>query len=135
MRDYELAVLLHPDLEIDQEKALSKIDKMIAELEGKVKARDDWGKRKLAYPVNKQSYGLYFFYIVSLKPTSVVELERYLKLSNEVLRFLVVKYEPPTESKPDKPAKTKSTEKTENKSRSSALAEADKKTANNKEDK
>ena len=132
MREYELAVLLHPDLEIDQAKALGKIDKMIAELKGKVISGDDWGKRKLAYPIARQQFGLYFFYILELEPAKVAELERYLKLSNEVLRYLVVKYEPVTQIEQDKPPKTK---KAEEPAKPVAKLKPTETTAKSKEDK
>ena len=61
MPEYELAVLLHPDLEIDQAKPLSKIEQLISSGDGTIVARDDWGKRKLAYPIKKQQYAIYYF--------------------------------------------------------------------------
>ena len=98
MREYELAVLLHPDLEIDQDKALAKLENIISDLNGKVINRDDWGKRKLAYAISKQQFALYFLYHLELDPSSVKELERNLQIAGEVIRYLVVKYEPPQET-------------------------------------
>jgi len=93
MQEYELAILLHPDLEIDQAKALGKVEDLIKTAEGKVLARDDWGKRKLAYPIKKQQFALYYFYHVSLPPEGINELERGLLIMGELLRHMIVKYQ------------------------------------------
>ncbi|MET0779200.1 MAG: 30S ribosomal protein S6, partial [Candidatus Saccharimonadales bacterium] len=53
MNGYEIAVLYHPDLEIDLEKATTKVEKIFTDNGGKVVNVDNWGKRKLAYPVKK----------------------------------------------------------------------------------
>lgn len=113
MNEYELAVILHPDLEIDLEAPLQRLEKLVASAGGNIIARDDWGKRKLAYPVKKQSFGLYFFYQLELSPESIADLERNLLISDELLRHLLVKALPPQEDAEDKPApKAKSEEKT-----------------------
>ncbi len=106
MTQYELAVILHPDLEIDLEKPLKKIEKFITESDGKVVNRDDWGKRKLAYPIKKQGFGLYFIYLLDLPPSAVNRLEKNLNIADEVIRHLLVKYvEPPVpEEKEEKEA-------------------------------
>jgi small subunit ribosomal protein S6 len=54
LNNYEIAVLYHPDLEIDLEKAESRVTKIVADNGGKITKTDNWGKRKLAYPINKQ---------------------------------------------------------------------------------
>ena len=48
---YELTVLLHPDLEIDLEKPLKKVEKIITDNGGKITKKDEWGKKRLAYPI------------------------------------------------------------------------------------
>lgn len=93
MNKYELAVLLHPDLEIDLEAPLARLDELLAKVKAKVGKRDDWGKRKLAYPINKQSFAVYVFYRLELDPAKVADLERGLRLNEEVIRFLVVSLE------------------------------------------
>lgn len=93
MNKYELAVLLHPDLEIDLEAPLARLDKLLAGVKAKVSKRDDWGKRKLAYPINKQSFAVYVFYRLEMSPAKVADLERGLRLNEEVMRFLVVSLE------------------------------------------
>ena len=56
MELYELVVLLHPDLEIDIDKPLKKLEKIISDQDGKIAKMDNWGKRKLAYPIQKGDY-------------------------------------------------------------------------------
>ena len=51
---YELAVLYHPDLEIDLEKAAEKVANIVKNNGGKIVSEDNWGKRKLAYKINVQ---------------------------------------------------------------------------------
>ncbi len=89
MRQYELVVLLHPDLEIDLDKPLKTIEKTVKELGGKVQAVDVWGKRKLAYPINKEDFAVYAYYEIELPPSEVARLERALNISEEVIRYLV----------------------------------------------
>lgn len=112
MAQYELAVILHPDLEIDLEKPVNKVEKFITELEGEVISRDDWGKRKLAYPIKKQSFGLYFIYLIELPTGAVNRLEKNLNITDEVIRHLLVKYvEPPVaEEKEEKASKAQASE-------------------------
>lgn len=90
MRLYEVAVVLHPDLEIDLENTSAKIEKIIEGAKGKIVKRDNWGKRKLAYKINKQDWGIYIFYQVELEPQAVVKIENTLRITEEVMRYLVV---------------------------------------------
>lgn len=91
MNEYELVVLLHPDLEIDIDTPVSKIEKLIGNADGKISKRDNWGKKRLAYPVKKQQFGLYVYFELELDPEKVRKLESSLLITEEVLRFLIVK--------------------------------------------
>lgn len=91
MKQYELVVLLHPDLEIDVDTPISKIEKLIDGVDGKVTKRDNWGKKRLAYPVKKNQFGIYVYFELDLKPESVRQLEASLLITEEVIRFLLVK--------------------------------------------
>lgn len=90
MRAYELVVLLHPDLEIDVDAPIAKVEKLIAAAKGKITKRDNWGKKRLAYPVKKQQFGIYVYFELELEPTAVRELESQLLITEEVIRFLIV---------------------------------------------
>lgn len=91
MREYELIVLLHPDLEIDADAPIGKIEKQIADQEGKVIKRDNWGKKRLAYPISGNQFAVYVFFAVHINPEKVSALNRSLRLTEEVIRYLLVK--------------------------------------------
>lgn len=101
MNEYELVVLLHPDLEIDLDKPMKKLEDIIGKQGGKVTKTDNWGKRKLAYPIQGQDFAVYVYYEVELKPESVAKLDQTLNITDEVIRHLVTKHEefPEEESK------------------------------------
>ena len=97
MNEYELTVLYHPDLEIDIDKALAKVEKILKDNKGKVVKMDNWGKRKLAYPIKKEDHAVYVYYEVELPGESVTKVENVLNITNEVLRYLLVKPGPEIE--------------------------------------
>ncbi len=66
MHQYEIAVLYHPDLEVDLSKAEEKVKKIVTGNGGKVVKEDNWGKRKLAYDIKGSEYAIYVFYTVEL---------------------------------------------------------------------
>jgi small subunit ribosomal protein S6 len=78
MNQYEIAVLYHPDLEADLEKATTKIVKIFTDNGGKVVAEDNWGKRKLAYTIAKQDFAIYVFYTVDMPGEKVSKVEGLL---------------------------------------------------------
>ncbi|HET8670788.1 MAG TPA: 30S ribosomal protein S6 [Candidatus Saccharimonadales bacterium] len=91
MNQYEIAVLYHPDLEIDLEKATSRVEKIFTDSGGKVVNADNWGKRKLAYPIKKNEYAVYVFYTLELPGQSVRKIEATLNITDEVIRFLITR--------------------------------------------
>ncbi len=111
MAEYELTVLYHPDLEIDIDKALAKIDKIIKDNKGKVVSTDNWGKRKLAYPIKKEDHAVYVYYEVELPGESVSKVENILNITNEVLRYLLVKPGPEIEEEESSDDDSKSDDK------------------------
>ncbi len=99
MNQYEIAVLYHPDLEIDLEKASGKVEKVIADSGGKITNTDNWGKRKLAYPIAKNDFAVYVFYTVDMPTDGVQKIEQTFNITDEIIRFLI--------TKPDLKAKAK----------------------------
>lgn len=91
MNQYEIAVLFHPDLEIDLEKATAKVEKILADNKAKILKTDNWGKRKLAYPIAKQNFAIYVFYTVEIPASSVRKIEQTLNITDEVIRFLITR--------------------------------------------
>jgi small subunit ribosomal protein S6 len=88
---YEIAVLYHPDLEIDLEKAENRVKKAIADNGGSISKTDNWGKRKLAYPINKQEHAVYVFYEVQVPAEAMQKIEQILNITDEIIRFLITK--------------------------------------------
>lgn len=95
---YELVVLLHPDLEIDLDKPLARVEKIVKDAGGSVLKTDNWGKRKLAYPIRGQEFAIYVYFEVEMPGEQVDKLDRSFKIIDEVLRHLITKHvEPPAE--------------------------------------
>ncbi len=97
MNPYEMVVLYHPDLEIDIDKALKKVATIVTNNNGTIATTDNWGKRKLAYQINKQDHAIYVYYDVELPGESVSKIESVLNITDEVLRYLIVKPGPEIE--------------------------------------
>jgi small subunit ribosomal protein S6 len=91
MNQYEVAVLYHPDLEVDLTKAEEKVTKIFTDNGGKVVATDNWGKRKLAYTIKKSEFAVYVFYTVELPALSVRKVESVLNITDEVIRFMITR--------------------------------------------
>jgi small subunit ribosomal protein S6 len=91
MNQYEVAVLYHPDLEVDLSKAEDRVTKIFAASEGKVVSTDNWGKRKLAYPIKGNEHAIYVFYTVDMPGAGVLKVESTLNITDEVIRFLITK--------------------------------------------
>lgn len=88
---YEVAVLYHPDLEVDLEKATSRVEKIFTDNGGKVTNTDNWGKRKLAYTIKKCESAIYVIYTVDFPPENVRKVESTLNITDEVIRFLITR--------------------------------------------
>jgi small subunit ribosomal protein S6 len=91
LNTYEIAVLYHPDLEIDLEKAESRVKKIVEDNKGKITKTDNWGKRKLAYPIKKQDFAVYVFYAVDMPAENVAKVEQTFNITDEVIRFLITR--------------------------------------------
>ncbi len=93
MRRYEVVVILAPTLteeEVDQ--SIETFQKIAEEKKAQIANVDNWGKRKLAYPINKHNEGIYI--ILTLEEPaaeSVAELERRFKVMESVIRFLTIR--------------------------------------------
>ncbi len=111
MRDYELVVLLHPDLELNLDGPLKKVTKIITDNGGKVVNQDIWGKRKLAYPINKENFAIYVYFDIQLEPEAVTKAEGLFNIANEVIRYLITTPVPVEEETKD----DKSAEESDNK--------------------
>ena len=127
---YEMVVLYHPDLEIDLDKPLKKVEKILADNKGKIVKQDNWGKRKLAYPIRKEDHAIYVFYEIELPNDTLSKIEGALNITDEVLRYIIVKPGPESEEEDEKADK-----KDDEKSKSDDKDEEEDKKAKSKEDK
>jgi small subunit ribosomal protein S6 len=92
LRDYELVVIISPDVaEEDVPATIEKINQLVTGRGGEVSQVDHWGRRKLAYPIKRHLEGNYVVSQVKLEPAQVVGLAAGLRLSEEVLRHLLVR--------------------------------------------
>jgi small subunit ribosomal protein S6 len=92
VRHYELMYIVRPDLAEEQFNAVSeRVDSIIGNLGGKVIEKNVWGKRRLAYPIDDHEEGYYVVEQVDLAPPSVQELENQLRISDDVIRHIVVR--------------------------------------------
>jgi len=90
MRNYELMFILHPDLdEANVESNVERVKSWITESGGSVIKQELWGKRRLSYKIRKQAEGIYVLLQASLEPSFTAELERNLRLTEQIMRFLL----------------------------------------------
>ena len=93
MKEYELTVLIHPDLEADLDKALDKVKSLITDNGGEIIKEDNWGKKKLAYKINGEDFAVYVAMDVKLPAAAPAKISNTLNITDEVLRYLLVKAE------------------------------------------
>ena len=96
-RMYETIFIVQPDLADEDLKALSaKVQEIVTTMKGDMKKLEDWGMRKLAYPINKFSRGRYYYLRFDGGSALIAELERRLRLDDKVIRYQSVKLESET---------------------------------------
>jgi small subunit ribosomal protein S6 len=99
LREYEILFIVRPDLDDEQiGDAVKTVDTLIGNLGGRSKKTDVWGRRKLAFEVNRLREGQYVLTDFEIEPDRVPEMEASLKISDVVFRHLIVR-------KPEKLAK------------------------------
>jgi small subunit ribosomal protein S6 len=91
VKEYELTVLIHPDLEADLDKALDKVKSLITDNGGEIIKEDNWGKKKLAYQIRREDFAVYVYMEVSLPADAPLKISNTLNITDEVLRYLLVK--------------------------------------------
>jgi small subunit ribosomal protein S6 len=94
VRDYELMVVLDPNLDEPAIEAMSaRIQTLVTQRGGTVDNIDTWGRKRLAYPIGRLRDGFYILHRLQLPPTAATEIERALKLTESVIRHLLVRSE------------------------------------------
>jgi small subunit ribosomal protein S6 len=90
MKEYELTVLIHPDLEADIETPLKKVRDIIKNAGGEITLEDNWGKKKLAYKINKEDFAVYVYMDVKLPSDAPLKISNTFNITDEVIRYLLV---------------------------------------------
>ena len=90
MRPYEMMVLVSAELE-DPKEEIAKVEEVVRSLGGEVAKTDFWGKRRLAYPIDKKTEGFYAVCSFKLNPDQLVELDRVLSLRPSIYRQMTVR--------------------------------------------
>lgn len=92
IREYETVFILRSDiLDDDHKKVLERMNGIIERLEGHILIQEDWGKRKLAYKIEKNSHGLYHYLRYLGYNDMVSEIERNLRILEPVLKYMTIK--------------------------------------------
>jgi len=92
MRDYELTFIIDPELKAeDQKKILTATEKIITGAKGKVSKKDEWGRKRLEYSINKKSMGVYFCWQIKLPVAAVSLMDQKLRLEEKIIRYLLIK--------------------------------------------
>ena len=116
MPKYETLFVQHPDLpEAQVRETNDRVRRLIEGMSGQVTELQDWGMRELAYPIRKQSRGIYVLVQYTALPAVVPELERTLRIADEILRFVSVRM----------PEKQKDAGRTAKRARLAAVREAE----------
>ena len=94
-RDYELGFILKPEVNEEQTRSIvERLEQIVTNHGGQVMRVNNWGRKRLAYPIQHHRDGSYLFIDMILTPETVSELDRTLKVSEEVLRHLIIKRDP-----------------------------------------
>ncbi|MGI6113019.1 MAG: 30S ribosomal protein S6 [Mahellales bacterium] len=92
MNKYETIFIINPELDEEATKAVvEKFQNLITDLGGQVDNTDEWGKRKLAYLVKDFKEGYYVLMNFTAAPTVPQELERVYKITDDIIRYLIVR--------------------------------------------
>ena len=94
MKEYELTVLIHPDLEADLETPLTKVRDIVTTAGGKIIREDNWGKKKLMYPIKREEFAVYVYMDVELPADAPLKISNTFNITDEVLRYLLVTVDP-----------------------------------------
>jgi small subunit ribosomal protein S6 len=99
-RDYELGFILNPEVSEEEiRSSLDRIELIVANYGGQIFKVNHWGRRRLAYPIERHRDGYYIFIDMILTPEAVTEIERTLRVSEKVFRHMMKRRDPKTVQK------------------------------------
>ena len=91
MRHYELCILVHPDQSEQVPAMIERLKTLVAEQNGKIERVEDWGRRQLAYPIEKLVKAHYVLMNIECGPATIEEIENGFRFNDAILRHLTVK--------------------------------------------
>ncbi len=91
MNKYESVIIVNPNVEENALKELIERFQTLINTDGKVEQVNELGKKKLAYEINKNKEGYYVVYDFEANPKLIAELERNYRITDEIIKFIVVK--------------------------------------------
>ena len=91
MQNYEIALIINPDLSKDIDKFFTSFEKLLSDNNFSISRLEDVGRRKLAYSIDDHNKGHYLFYYVEGTPENVSEIENKIKFNDMIIRHLFVK--------------------------------------------
>jgi len=107
LRDYEILYIVRPELDDEQlQSAIASVDRLIQNVGGQGQKTDVWGRRRLAYEVDRLREGHYVLTDFQLDPQRVPEMEATLKISDTVFRHLIVRKPDPVRKRGSKAPNT-----------------------------
>lgn len=94
MKDYELVVVFHPDLEMNIDPALDKVKSILDSNGANITKEEVDGKKRLAYEIKKQEFGLYYYYELQLPSDAPGKISNAFNIADEIIRYQLVKVDP-----------------------------------------
>ena len=92
MNSYEIALIVRPDVEEEAQKELiEQLSQLLTTQGGQVDNVEEWGRRRLAYPINKVNEGYYYFIHGQFATSVLHDINRAAKLSEDILRHMVIR--------------------------------------------
>lgn len=92
MNTYELVLVVRPDIEEEQvRRAVERIHGVVSGQGGEVTSVDEWGRRRLAYPIQRHLEGIYVLTHLRLEPAATREVDSAIRLSEDIMRHLLIR--------------------------------------------
>ena len=102
MRKYEIIFIVRPVDDETINNVIEKFKNLIVNNGGKITKEDRWGKRQLAYEIKDMTQGYYCLFYVEAEPKCVAECDRVMKITDEVLKHMIVRNDEDESKKPAK---------------------------------
>lgn len=91
-RKYDIGFIINPEVaEEDVKRIIDSIVEIVQKADGVIENIDEWGRRKLAYPIQRHNEGIYVFINVEVVGSVFIDIERRLKLNEKVMRFVILR--------------------------------------------